>query len=336
MSIKRHNDIVVSSRVRLARNIADTPFIVDEKSGSMQKLAGSIHASLGGERGGYALYNGVNLSILDGKVLKEKRLISEDFLANTDISSLILNEAETISIMIGEEDHIRLQCILEGANLKEAFRLANQADDLIAQKVQIAFSERLGYLTACPTNLGTGLRASALMFLPALSIFNSLSNCVNAIARHNMAIRGVYGEGSDSTGYLYQLSNQLTLGLTEEEILQSVEDSVAKISDTELKARELLINEGGSAIRDKIGRAYGTLLYAYTLESSEFMQAIAMVKLGIYYGFIKCSDYKLLEKLIIDAQPASLQSLSAKELSTSERDEFRAKHVAKVLRAISK
>jgi len=334
--MKIQNNIVVSSRVRLARNVQNMPFGITAQNGSIEKLAVDVYGALGGEKSGYAFYNISKFSNLDGRVLKEKRLISEDLLANIDAGALILNDAETISIMVGEEDHVRIQCILEGSNLKEAFRLANQIDDLTAQKIPLAFSERLGYLTACPTNLGTGLRASALMFLPALSIFNSLTACVNAIARHNMAIRGVYGEGSDSTGHLYQLSNQLTLGLSEEEILESVEVSITRISDAEIKARDLLLKEGGSALRDKIGRAYGTLLYAYSLESSEFMHSIALVKLGMYYGFIKVTDAARLEKLITDVQPASLQSLSSKELSAGERDEFRAKHVAKVLRAITK
>jgi len=330
------NDIVVSTRVRLARNIEALQFGQNLKSGSIEKLAVDVYESLGAEGGGYAFYNIAGFAPVDAKVLKEKRLISEDLLSNKRFGALILNDAETVSIMVGEEDHVRIQCIHQGNNLKDAFRLANNVDDLIAQKVPFAFSDRLGYITACPTNLGTGLRASALMFLPALSIFNSLTDCVEKISRRNMAIRGVYGEGSDSTGHLYQLSNQLTLGLSETEILDNVEASVQRISEAELKARDLLLREGGSALRDKIGRAYGTLLYAYTLESSEFMQAIALVKLGIYYGFIKVTDPQKLEKLIIDAQPASLQSLSNRELTSPERDEFRAKHVAKVLRTITK
>jgi len=330
------SDVVVSSRVRLARNVQKVTFGQNAKSGQIEKLAVDVFDALGGEGAGYGFYSKQQFSGLDGHVLKEKRLISEDLLTSSGFGALILNDAETISVMVGEEDHVRIQCIMVGNNLKESFRLANQVDDLISSRVAIAFSGRLGYLTACPTNLGTGLRASSLMFLPALSIFNSLTACVNAISRHNMAIRGVYGEGSDSTGYLYQLSNQLTLGLSEQEILDSVEVSIARISEAELKARDLLLKEGGTSLRDKIGRAYGTLLHAYTLESGEFMQAMALVKLGIYYGFVKIQDRSKLEKLIIDAQPASLQSLAGGELKPNERDELRAKHVSKVLKSLTK
>jgi len=175
-----------------------------------------------------------------------------------------------------------------------------------------------------------------MMFLPALSIFKTLSACVNAISRLNMAIRGVYGEGSDSSGYLYQLSNQLTLGLSEHDILEAVEQSVKRIEDAEIKARELLLKEAGGNLRDKIQRALGTLLHAYKLESAEFMQTMALTKLGVYYGMFTLLDTTKFDKLLIDVQPANLQSLSKRPLSGDERDILRAQCVSKTLKSIIK
>jgi len=335
--MKNISDIVVSSRVRLARNAKDLPFGGDKlESEDAQKIVAAVYKSLGGEKAGYGVYNISKMEALDARVLKEKRLISEDLLHSKKNATVVLNAAETVSVMIAEEDLVRIQCIFSGSNLQECFNLANSIDDTIAKKIPFAFDERLGYLTSCPTNLGTGLRASLLMFLPALSIYNKLTACVNTISRFNMAIRGVYGEGSDSSGYLYQLSNQITLGLSEREILNNVDASLKRIGEAEIRARDLLLQDEGTALRDKIQRAYGTLLYAYSLESNEFMQSMALVKLGAYYDFIKISDYKKFSKLIIDAQPASLQSLANKDLSVSERDIFRASFVSKSLKAITK
>jgi len=331
---KYREDVVVSSRVRLARNMDDTSF--KERLGPSlgKKLASEVYGALGGEKAGYALIDLASGDPIDGRVLKEKRLISEDLLANKHSGAVVLNEEETVSVMVGEEDHIRIQSILSGFTIAECYEVANKLDDAIAKKVPFAFHDRLGFLTTCPTNLGTGLRASAMMFLPALSIYNSLSDCVNAISRLNMAIRGVYGEGSESSGYLYQLSNQLTLGLSEQEILDSVTTSVLRIEEAELQARDLLFKEGGAGFKDKIGRALGILLHAYKLESAEFMQAMALTKLGAYYGLITIGDMQVFERLMIDVQPASLQTISGKPLKPEERDIFRAKYVSQILKTI--
>ena len=276
------------------------------------------------------------ISEVDGNVLKEKHLISDDLLKNEDTGAAIINESETVSILINEEDHIREQCILPGFSLKEAFGTVNSVDDAISKKVRFAYSDKLGYLTACPTNLGTGMRASAMMFLPGLSIYNSLQACVNAISRLNMTIRGVYGEGSDSVGYIYQVSNQKTLGVSERQIIDAVETSVGHIAEAELKARDTLKNSGGDELKDKIMRAYGILTNAYKIDSKEFMQLIALVNLGVYYGYIKLTDREQFIKLITNAQPANIASLSNKDLGGNERDVFRAKYASKILSSITK
>jgi protein arginine kinase len=331
---KKQQDIVISSRVRLARNVAGLRFPAGLAPSQGLELIKDVYAAVA-DKGVYTLYPAAKLSGIDGTVMKEKHLVSQDLLQNRETGAVILSEAETISIMVGEEDHIRIQCILSGCNFTEAYKIASLVDDDIAKAIRYAFDPALGYLTACPTNLGTGMRASAMMFLPGLSITNSLEACMRAIARMNMTIRGVYGEGSESAGCLYQVSNQRTLGASEQEILTAVEMSVGHIEDAETRARAVLKNTHGGELRDKIMRAYGTLLHAYKLGSAEFMQLVALVKLGVYYEYIKIKDAERFEKLITSAQPASLQSLSDTALNAEERDVFRASYVSKTLRQLT-
>ena len=329
------NDIVISSRIRLARNIDGLPFPDKLSVDKAALIPRDVYAALAGTDT-YTIYRMSEMGEIDGNVLKEKHLISEDLLRNADTGAAIINETETVSILVNEEDHIREQCILPGFSLKEAFETIDAADDAISKKVRFAYNDKLGYLTACPTNLGTGMRASAMMFLPGLSIYNSLQACINAISRLNMTIRGVYGEGSDSVGYIYQVSNQKTLGLSEREIIEAVEASVGHIVEAELKARDSLKNNGGDELKDKIMRAYGILTNAYKIDSKEFMQLIALVNLGVYYGYIKLSDRNQFIKLITNAQPANIASLSGKDLNGTERDVFRAKYTGKILTTITK
>lgn len=330
MRKEQEKDIIISSRVRLARNAEGMAFPAGLDAARAGALASGVYGALK-TKGDFSLYPVSRLKILDGLVLKEKRLISEDLLKSPSKGAVIINDAETISVMLCEEDHIRIQCILDGYNFKEAYNIADIIDDDISKKIRYAFGEDLGYLTACPTNVGTGMRASAMMFLPGLSVTGALDSCMRSVSRLNMTLRGAYGEGSESTGFTYQISNERTLGLSEQEIIDAVEMSVGFIADSELRARAALQKSGGAGLRDKIMRAYGVLTNAYKLESGEFMHLTALLKLGIFYNYIKIKDKEKLEKLILGAQPANLQSLSNKELSPEERDIFRANFVAKTL-----
>ena len=329
------DDVVISSRIRLARNVNDIPFpsrLNDERASLIaRKVYDSLQAG-----DSYDLYKMSNISEIDGNVLMEKHLISADLLNNNQFGAAIINESETVSIMINEEDHIREQSILKGFNLKEAYEKINAVDDCIAARIRFAFDPRLGYLTSCPPNLGTGLRASVMMFLPGLAITKNLDRCVNAVSRLNMTVRGVYGEGSDADGFLYQVSNQKTLGVSESEIIQSVETSINHIVDTELRAREVLLRNNETELKDRIMRAWGVLTNAYTLSTDEFMRLTAFVKLGVYYGLIRVSDRARLEKLITEAQPANLINISGKQLDAAERDLYRAAYVGKTLRNLGK
>lgn len=327
------DDVVLSSRIRLARNVSDLPFpskLNDERASLVaRKVYDAVNMT-----DNYDLYKMSNISEIDGNVLKEKHLISADLLHNNQFGAAIINESETVSIMINEEDHIREQCILKGFKLREAFDKINGVDDVIASKIKLAFDPKLGYLTSCPTNLGTGLRASVMMFLPGLTITKTLDAVLSAVSRLNMTVRGVYGEGSDASGYLYQVSNQKTLGVTEAEIIDSVETSIKHIVDAELKARDALYKSNEAELKDEILRAYGILSYAYRMSCREFMKLAALVKLGVYYGLLHVNDAHRLEKLITDVQPANLLSIIDRNVDADERDIYRAEYASKVLRSI--
>lgn len=328
------NDVVLTSRVRLARNVVDLPFpnkLNDKRAGA---IASKVFEAVS-KNETFDIYKMSSISEVDGNVLREKHLISPDLLVSEQ-GAAIINEQENISIMINEEDHIREQCILTGLNLEQAFNKINVIDDAIASEVKFSYDARLGYLTSCPTNLGTGMRASAMMFLPGLSITRNLEKCVNAVARLNMTIRGIYGEGSGADGYLYQISNQKTLGISEQEILEAVKASIGHIAEAEFKARRELLESNENALRDQIMRAWGIITNAYSLDSKEFMKLLALVKLGSYYGFIKITATERLDKLFSDGQPASIVALSGKQSDESARDIYRAAYVAKTLLGIVK
>ncbi|MCI8458412.1 MAG: protein arginine kinase [Clostridia bacterium] len=340
-----YNDVVVTSRVRLARNVAGLPYPYKLNDNRAIQLARKVYEAVNkpyaegqenAEGNDYAMYRMESISDNSGDVLREKHLVSADLLENKKYGAAIIGGDETVSIMVGEEDHIREQCILQGFKLTEAYHKINAIDDAISKSVQFAYDAKLGYLTSCPTNVGTGMRASAMMFLPGLSITRNLEQCVGAVARLHMTIRGVYGEGSEADGYLYQISNQKTLGVSEQEILSSVQSSIGHIADAELRARDELLKANGNALKDRILRAYGVLCHAYMLDSKEFMKLLALVKLGAYYGLIKVSDGARLEKLVTDGQPANIMNLSGKALSGEDRDVFRAGYVAKTLKSICK
>lgn len=331
------NDVVISSRIRLARNVEGVPYparLNDERASSIARKVYEAVTREGGDN--YDLYKMSNINPIDGNVLKEKHLISTDLLNNNQFGAAIINESETVSIMINEEDHVREQCILRGLALKEAYKEINRVDDAISKNVKFAFDPKLGYLTSCPTNLGTGMRASVMMFLPGLSITKTLEQCVAAVGRLNMAIRGVYGEGSSAEGYIYQVSNQKTLGCSEEQIIEAVQTSINHIVDAEFRAREALLKSNPVELRDSILRSWGILTNCYKLSSVEFMERIALVKLGDYYGMIKVSDADRLEKLITDAQPANIVNISGKQLDPEERDVYRALYVGKTLKSVAK
>ena len=326
--------IVVSSRVRLARNIADLPFPARLKGERADGLTDKVAAALTEAGLKISVFKMAQISDLDKAVLKEKRLISEDLLNINPFAAAIITDGEDVCVMMNEEDHLREQSFAGGLNLQTAFDKVNEIDDIISSSFKIAFSGEYGYLTSCPTNLGTGLRASALMFLPGLTITHSLNNCIASSSRLDIAVRGEYGEGSGNDGYMYQVSNQKTLGVSEQEIIDSVTSTVESISEQEERARRAVLDGNPVEIKDKILRAYGILTNAYVMSSDEFIQYLALVKLGVYYEMLACANIARLDGLIVKCRPANMTALSDKPMSAVQRDVFRASYAAKELKQL--
>ena len=325
---------IVSTRVRLARNVDGFAFPHKIKEHESRKITdGVMRALMPVDK--FTRYDMSDLSQLDGTILQEKHLISRDLLTECPFGSVLISADENVSVMVNEEDHIREQVILPGLSLDQAYDRINRIDDVLGANIKFAYSPRFGYLTSCATNVGTGMRASVMMFLPALTMKGLMDACINEVGRLNMTVRGVYGEGSKADGFLYQVSNQRSLGLTETDILDSVKSAIAHIVESELRARQLLKRDE-SELRDQIYRAYGVLTNAYKLATDEAMQLLAMIRLGAYYGYISVSDPADLQSLITSCQPANMQRLSGKNISVDERDVLRARYVANALSGIVK
>ncbi|MCH5162562.1 MAG: protein arginine kinase [Clostridiales bacterium] len=320
------DNTIVSTRIRLARNIDGLPFPHKLNEATARQITDGVeHALSSVDR--FTRFDMNKISNLDGTILQEKHLISPDLLTECPFGSVLIGMDETVSIMVNEEDHIREQVILPGLSLERAYNRINMIDDAISNTMKFAFSPRYGYLTACATNLGTGMRASVMMFLPALTMKGLIDACINDVGRLNMTVRGIYGEGSNAEGYLYQVSNQRTLGITEGDILDSVGSAINHIVDAENRARELLKRDEPE-LKDKIFRAYGLATNAYKLTTTEAMHALAMIRLGAYYGYISVNDQKIFTALTTKCLPANMQKLSGKNIGALERDILRAQYIA--------
>lgn len=327
------DNTIVSTRIRLARNIDGLPFPHKLKELPARKITDGVERALTNvDR--FSRFDMSEISQLDGTILQEKHLISPDLLTESPFGSVLISSDETVSVMVNEEDHIREQVILPGLSLERAYERIDMIDEAIASNIKLAFSPTFGYLTSCATNLGTGMRASVMMFLPALTMRRLMDACINDVGRLNMTVRGVYGEGSNSDGYLYQVSNQRTLGVTEEEIIDSVKSAINHIVEAEDRARQLLKRDEAE-LKDKIYRAYGLATNAYKLSTEEAMQALAMIRLGAYYGYIAVKDGDALTALTTRCRPANMQKLSGKNIKAEERDILRARFLAASIKSIA-
>lgn len=337
MSVKgKPESIVLSSRIRLARNMKGIPFphrLSEDKAKEVIKVVeDAFFTSSHTEEEYNSVYLFENEPI-ENMTYLEKHLISNNLLENSKKAAFIVNKSETVSVMINEEDHIRLQCITAGLNLNEALNYADKLDDLLEEKIDYAFDEKFGYLTACPTNLGTGLRASVMLHLPALSMSNEMNGVLNALTQVGMTIRGLYGEGSKAKGNLFQVSNQLTLGQNEEDILNNLNAVVTQIINQESIARQNMLQNYKHEVEDRIYRALGILKSAILLNSSECLSLLSDVRMGVELGIINSVDISVLNELLVDTQPASLQQNMKVKLSEKERDLNRAKLVREKLKA---
>lgn len=323
----KDSDVVVSSRVRIARNIAGKKFVSTASDEELKDVLMTIkNSNIDSD------LHFINLSDLDELMknsLVEKRVISRDLLEMKE-TGILLNDTEDISIMINEEDHLRIQVMKPGFNLDEALSDAIKVDEKISSKINYAYNDKYGFLTACPTNLGTGLRASVMLHLPALRLTGKIEKVLEVVNKVNLDVRGVYGEGTEAIGDLYQVSNKISLGVTEEEIVENVKLIVQKLIEQERKAREYLKNQG-ETFEDKISRTYGNLVYARKMTYSECAKIISIVRLGISMGIITEIDNKKLNKISILTKPATLQKYLKKELSAEERDIERAKVIKQII-----
>jgi len=323
------DDIVLASRIRLARNLEGIPFPQRANIEQLAKVVSQMHESLDDlnamKQADYMFVDLEKIPLLERLVLVEKYIISPDHARKAEKRALLVNVDTTASIMVNEEDHIRIQSIMPGLNLTEAFSLADQIDDTIENKHDIAFNEQLGYLTACPTNLGTGLRASVMLHLPALVLTKQMNHIVNAVTQIGLTVRGLYGEGSEANGNIFQISNQLALGFTEQAIIDNLYNIVKQVVDHERAGRAELYREATDTLVDRVWRSYGILRYARSISGQEALSMLSDVRLGCDLGIIDKSPLCNFNELMVITRPNFLQKLSNQpELDSVERRQLRA------------
>ena len=316
-------DIVISSRVRLARNIEGMKLPNNLNIEEGKKVVARVKEAILKDDN-YKLYNIEDLTDQEQKLFVENHLISPDLLKKPSISSFLLRKDEKVTIMINEEDHIRIQVLFSGLNLDESFKVCNEVDDLIEESINYSFDEKFGYITSCPTNTGTGLRASVMVHLPSLVRTGSINGVLQAVSQLGLAVRGLYGEGSGSLGNIFQISNQVTLGETEEEIVSKLKGIVTQIIGRERKSRKLLLNTKKIDTEDKVYRSLGILQNARILSSKETMNLLSDVRMGAGMGILEDIDINILDNLIIDIQPANINETYEDLLDSRERDIKRA------------
>ncbi|MGM9988764.1 MAG: protein arginine kinase [Bacillaceae bacterium] len=330
-------DIVLSSRIRLARNLDDKRFphiaSQEELRDVLTQLNKIVQEYTFHDEKPFYLLKMEDLNELQRHILVEKHLISPNLERNSSAGATFLSEDQRISLMINEEDHIRIQCIYPGFQLKEGYKLASEIDDWLEKYVNYAFSVEKGYLTSCPTNVGTGLRASVMLHLPALQLTKKMNKIIPTVNRFGLVVRGIYGEGTHSIGNIFQISNQVTLGKTEEDIINNLITIVEQLIDQERATRKYLLQSSGIVLEDKVFRSLGVLENSRLIESIESAQCLSDVQLGIDLGFITHLDREILSELIMITQPALLQQYAGKLLNPKDRDIRRATLIREKLKA---
>jgi protein arginine kinase len=331
------SDVVVSTRIRLARNLANSPFAGRATPAQKSEVEARAREAVAKVELTHKLdYIGVTgLPPLDRQFLVERQLISRE-LANVleGPRGVAFDDRESVSIMVNEEDHLRLQVMRSGLALDEAWGEIDKVDDALEAKLTYAFHEQFGYLTACPTNVGTGMRASVMLHLPALGITKQIEKVFRALQKINLVVRGLYGEGSRASGDLYQISNQVTLGKSESRVLTEIREVIAMILQYERQARQVLMRERKQAEQDRVARALGTLSSATMITAEETMELLSSVRLGIHLNLIDDIPARAVNELFIHTQAAHLQKLMGTPLDGEERNAARAKYLRNKLREL--
>ncbi len=321
-----NSDIVISSRIRLARNLEKFPFPhwANKKQG--EEILKSIEGAISkiDYLKGVTIFKLADLDALDKQFLVERHLMSQEHAQKTDHKALAVDYEEVVSIMINEEEHLRAQVMQSGFNLFEAWNIINKIDDCLAKEINFAYLADWGYLTACPTNAGTGMRGSVMLHLPALVMTRAIDRVLAAIAKLSFTTRGLYGEGTQATGNFFQISNQVSLGHSEGEILENINGLIRQIVEQENQARQALLSRNKAALEDRIYRSFGILKSAHIISSQETIELLSLLRLGADLGMFKELDRRVINELFIITQPAHLQKIEGKKTSAAERDVKRA------------
>lgn len=334
------SDIVLSSRIRLARNLKEASFPTVFTSEEGKKVLKKVEDRMAGQYlsglGTLEMVKMNDLKPLEKEVLVEKHLISPLLAKESDQGACLISENEEVSIMINEEDHVRIQCLFPGLQLEEALDVASRIDDWIENELDYAFDEKIGYLTSCPTNVGTGLRASVMVHLPGLVLTRQIDRVISAINQLGLVVRGMYGEGSEALGNLFQISNQMTLGKSEEDIVEDLNSVVKQIIMQEKLARDALMQTSNIQLEDRFFRSLGLLSNARIIESKEAARCLSDVRLGIDLGYIPNITKHILNELMVVTQPGFLQRYAGGPLNPKERDIRRATLIRERLKMESK
>ena len=329
LDIEHDSGVVVSSRVRLARNLQKSAFpgwAGAEECDVLWRELRAVLLDAPSLRPAEAVGMG-ELDEIEKAIFFERHLISREQAEKGKGSGLVFHKDEGISAMVNEEDHLRLQCMRPGLDLHGTWDAINGLDSEIEQRVEYAFSPKLGYLTACPTNVGTGLRASVMLHLPGLTLMNEIGPIMKGMTKIGLAVRGLWGEGTEATGNMYQISNQMTLGEEETTIIGNLERIVLEIIGHEKDARLRLMEKRETTVRDHVGRAFGILSFAHSLSSKEALDLLSGLRLGIDLGILKNVGRRTVDELMLITQPGHLQRLEARALKPKDRDRVRAQEV---------
>lgn len=328
-----NSEIVISSRIRLARNLEKYPFPhwaskkqsqevlekTQEAASKVDLLKKTIFLKL------------ADLDVVDKQFLIERHLMSHEHATRSNNKGVIIDEEEVVAIMINEEDHLRIQVMRSGFDLFSAWNIINQIDDSLSGYLSFAYQTDWGYLTACPTNTGTGMRGSVMLHLPALVMTHQINKVLAAVAKLGFNTRGLYGEGTQAAGNFFQISNQVSLGHTEEEIIDNINGLIRQIVDQEKQSRDILMQQNRQVLEDRIWRSFGILKNAFIISSQEVMELLSLLRLGVDVGVIKDIDRASINELFLLTQPAHLQKLEGKKLTTQERDARRASIIRKTI-----
>ena len=326
----------MTSRVRLARNLRGIPFPGWAKKPDRQRALELMRPVVEALPEMALCFSDSmdNLAALDKQLLVERHLISREHAARNVGSGVVVNDKESICVMINEEDHLRMQSIKSGLQLKNAFKLIDKVDTEIEAQLDFAFSPRLGYLTACPTNVGTGMRASAMVHLPAMVLSDQINQVVQAVNKLGLAVRGLYGEGTEALGNFFQVSNQTTLGEREGDVIDRLNKVILQIIEHEENARSTLLEKKPRVVYDQVGRAYGVLSHAHAISSKEALNLLSLLRLGVDLDLLPAENRATVDDLFMVAQPAHVQRTAERKLTAEERDSYRADLIRDRLKAV--